>query len=116
MHMEAEREGVHIFGENKAQDKRHVGICNSNSAILFPMFIEQANLHHPTIEFTAETFDTETAFLDTVVYKLRHKIHGKIYPWCTLQTLKKELSKEKPWESFEKNSSETAFEENNSIF
>ena len=32
-------------------------------------FIEQASLHHPTIEFTAETFDTETAFLDTVVYK-----------------------------------------------
>ena len=32
-------------------------------------FIEQANLHHPTTEFTAETFDTETAFLDTVVYK-----------------------------------------------
>ena len=32
-------------------------------------FIEQANLHHPTIEFTAETFDTENAFLDTVVYK-----------------------------------------------
>ena len=32
-------------------------------------FIEQANLHHLTIEFTAETFDTETAFLDTVVYK-----------------------------------------------
>ena len=25
-------------------------------------FIEQTNLHHPTIEFTAETFDTETAF------------------------------------------------------
>ena len=43
-------------------------------------FIEQANLHHPTIEFTAETFDTETAFLDTVVHKLRHKIQGKIYP------------------------------------
>ena len=32
-------------------------------------FIEQANLHHPTIEFTAETVDNETAFLDTVVYK-----------------------------------------------
>ena len=32
-------------------------------------FIEQTNLHHPTIEFTAETFDTEIAFLDTVVYK-----------------------------------------------
>ena len=32
-------------------------------------FIGQTNLHHPTIEFTAEKFDTETAFLDTVVYK-----------------------------------------------
>ena len=32
-------------------------------------FIEQANVHHPTIEFTAETFESETAFLDTVVYK-----------------------------------------------
>ena len=32
-------------------------------------FIEQANLHHPTIEFTVKTFDTETAFFDTVVYK-----------------------------------------------
>ena len=32
-------------------------------------FIEQTNLHHPTIKFTAETFYTETAFLHTVVYK-----------------------------------------------
>ena len=32
-------------------------------------FIEQPNLHHPTIKFTAETFDTETAFLDTAIYK-----------------------------------------------
>ena len=31
--------------------------------------IEQANLHHPTIKFTAETSDTETVFLDTVVYR-----------------------------------------------
>ena len=30
---------------------------------------EQANLHHPTIAFTVETFDTKAAFLDTVVYK-----------------------------------------------
>ena len=29
----------------------------------------QANLHHPTIKFTAETSDTETVFLDTAVYK-----------------------------------------------
>ena len=44
-------------------------------------FFEQANLHHPTTEFTAETFDTETAFLDTVVYKgTRSK--EKMYPWC----------------------------------
>ena len=32
-------------------------------------FIEQANNHHPTIKFTAEISETETSFLDTVVYK-----------------------------------------------
>ena len=32
-------------------------------------FIDQANLHHPTIKFTAEISDTETVFLDTIVYK-----------------------------------------------
>ncbi|XP_078361760.1 uncharacterized protein LOC144646110 [Oculina patagonica] len=32
-------------------------------------FIEQANAHHPTIKFTAEISNTETTFLDTVVYK-----------------------------------------------
>ena len=31
--------------------------------------IEQANLHHPTIKFTAEISATETVFLDTIVYK-----------------------------------------------
>ena len=52
-------------------------------------FIEQANLHYPTIEFTAETFDAETAFLDTVVYKgTRFKeksmhILNKRKPSCT---------------------------------
>ena len=84
-------------------------------------FIEQATLHHLTIEFTAETFDTETAFLDTVVYKgtrfkeksiLDAKTHFKqmktflhihfTSPGVTLQVLKKDLSKEKPWESYEK--------------
>ena len=95
-------------------------------------FIEQANLHHPTTEFTAETFDTETAFLDTVVYKgtrfkeksiLDAKTHlNKRKPSCkhisprvTLQMLKKDLSKEKPCQRIlRKNSSETTFEENNS--
>ena len=42
-------------------------------------FIEQANLHHPTIEYTAETFDTETVFLDTVVFK-GTRFKEKIYP------------------------------------
>ena len=32
-------------------------------------YIEQANLHHPTIKFTAEISDTETVILDTTVYK-----------------------------------------------
>ena len=32
-------------------------------------FIEEADLHHPTIEFTAKTSDTETVFLDTIIYK-----------------------------------------------
>ena len=32
-------------------------------------FIEQANSYHPTIKFTAEISDTETTFLDTVVYR-----------------------------------------------
>ena len=76
-------------------------------------FIEQANLHHPTIEFTAETFDTEIALLGTVVYKgtrfkeksiLDAKTHFKqtetscthISPRVTPQMLKKGLSKEKP--------------------
>ena len=32
-------------------------------------FIEQANSHHPTIEFTVDVSDTETTFLDIKVYK-----------------------------------------------
>ena len=86
--------------------------------------IAQANLHHPTIKFTAETSDTETVFLDTVVYKgtrfkeksiLDAKTHFKKTE-TFLYTQKKYLSKEKPWESYEKNSSETTFEENDSNF
>ena len=74
-------------------------------------FTEQANLHHPTIKFTTETFDTETVFLDAVVYKgtrfkeksiLDAKTHFKqteaisctrISPRVTLQMLKKDLLK-----------------------
>jgi len=32
-------------------------------------FIEQANLHHPSIKFTAEISDSETVFRDKMVYK-----------------------------------------------
>ena len=32
-------------------------------------FIEQANSHHSIIEFRADISDTETVFLDTVIYK-----------------------------------------------
>ena len=32
-------------------------------------FIELANNHHPTIKFTAEVSETETAFRDTCIYK-----------------------------------------------
>ena len=44
-------------------------------------FIEQANLHHPTIKFTAEISYTETIFLKNRCIQ-RHKIRGKIYPSC----------------------------------
>ena len=67
---------------------------------------------NPTIKFTAETSNTETVFLDTVVYKdtrFREKsivdakthfkqaetfLHTHISPLVTLQVLKKDLSKE----------------------
>ena len=78
-------------------------------------FIEQPNLHHPTIKFTAETFDTETAFLHTAVYKgtrvkeksiLDAKTHFKQietflhthFTSCHPPSFKKE----KPWESYQK--------------
>ena len=32
-------------------------------------FIKQANKHHATIRFKAETFETEMTFLDTTIYK-----------------------------------------------
>ena len=96
-------------------------------------FIEQANLHHPTIEFTAETFDTETAFLDTVVYKgtrfkeksiLDAKTHFKQtesflhthFTSCPPPNVKKGFIKGEALRILRINSSETTFEENNSNF
>ena len=94
-------------------------------------FIEQANLHHPTVEFTAEKFDTQTAFLDTVVHKgtrfkkksiFDAKTHlNKRKPSCThisprvtLQMLKKGFVKGEALRILRKSSSETTFEEDNS--
>ena len=82
-------------------------------------FIEQANLHHPTTEFTAETFDTETAVLDTVVYKgTRFKENLILYAKtnfkqtetflhthftsCYPSNVTKDLSKEQPSEFYDK--------------
>ena len=79
-------------------------------------FFEQANLHHSTIEFMAETFDTETAapVLDTVVYKgtrvkeksiLDAKTHFKQmetflhthFIWCHPPNVKKGFVKGQAW-------------------
>ena len=96
-------------------------------------FIEQTNLHHPTIKFTAETFDTETVFLDTVVYKgtrfkeksiLDAKTHFKQtetflhthFTSCHPPSVKKGFVKGEALRILRKNSSETTFEENNSNF
>ena len=96
-------------------------------------FIEQASLHHLTIEFTTETFDTEIAFLDTVVYKgtrfkeksiLDAKTHFKQmesflhthFTSCHPPNVKKEFVKGEALRILRKNSSETTFEENHSNF
>ena len=94
-------------------------------------FIEQANLHHPTIEFTAETFDTETSFLDTVVYKrarfkeksiLDAKTHFKQtenflhihFTSCHPPNVKKEFVKGEALRILRKKLLKTTFEEKNS--
>ena len=75
-------------------------------------FTEQANLHHPTIKFTAETDLTlRLRFWTTLYTKVqdsrknlslmkRHILNKPsckhISPRVTLQLLKKDLSKEKP--------------------
>ena len=87
-------------------------------------FTEQANLHHPTIKFTTETFDTETVFLDAVVYKGTRFEEKSILDAKTqfkqtetfLHTQKKGSVKGEALRILRKNSSETTFEENNSNF
>ena len=96
-------------------------------------FIEQASLHHPTIEFMAETFDTETAFLDTVVYKgtrfkeksiLDTKTHFKQMESflhthltsCHPPNVKKRICQRRILKNPTKKLLRTTFEENNSNF
>ena len=92
-------------------------------------FIEQANSHHPTINFTAEISNTETTFLDTVIYKgerfreqsiLDIKTHFKPtetfqythYTSCHPPSVKKGFIKGEALRLLRTNSSESTFEEN----
>ena len=96
-------------------------------------FIEQANLHHPTIKFTAEISHTETVFLDTIVYKgtrfkeksiLDVKTHFKKtetfqythFTSCHPPSVKKGFVKGEALRILRTNSSKSTFEENISNF
>ena len=96
-------------------------------------FIEQVNLHHPTIKFTAEISNTETVFLDTTVYKgtrfkdqsiLDVKTHFKPtetfqythFTSCHPPSVKNGFVKGEALRILRKNSSKDAFEENISKF
>ena len=93
-------------------------------------FIEQANLHHPNIKFTAEISDTETVFLDTVVYKgtrfkeksiLDVKTRTETFQYthftsCHPPSVKKRFVKGEALRILRTNSSKTTFEENISNF
>ena len=92
-------------------------------------FIEQANNHHPTIKFTAEVSETETAFLDTCNYKgerfkkepiLDVRTHLKptetfqytYFSSCHPPGVKKRFTKSGALRLLRTNSSEKRFEEN----
>ena len=66
-------------------------------------FLEQVILHHPTMKFTAKLSDTETIFLDTVVYQgtTLHFVLWYIFTSYHPPSVKKDLSKEKSWEFYE---------------
>ena len=92
-------------------------------------FIEQANSHHPTLKFTAEISNTETTFLDTVVYKRKRFIDHSILDLKThfkptetfqythfssshLSGVKKGFVKGEALRRLRTNSARTTFEEN----
>ena len=93
--------------------------------------LNKQTVHHPTIKFTAETFDTESAFSDTAVYKgTRFKEKSILdaktlfkqmetflhthFTSCHPPSVKKGFVKGEALRILRKNSSETTFEENNS--
>ena len=94
--------------------------------------IEQANLHHPTIKFMAETFDTEMQRFQTRLYTkaqdsrkksiLDAKTHFQQtetflhthFTSCHPPSVKKGFVKGEALRILRKNSSETTFKENNS--
>ena len=45
-------------------------------------FVTRANHYHDTIKFKAEISDSEIAFLDTKVCKLRREIQQRLHPRC----------------------------------
>ena len=94
-------------------------------------FIEQANSHHPSIKCSADSSDTETVFLDTVIYKgNRFKeesildIKTRFKPTKTFQythftschplSVKNGFIKGKCLRILRTNSSKATFDENNS--
>jgi len=96
-------------------------------------FIEQANLHHPSIKFTAEISDSETVFRDKMVYKgtrfrdqtiLDVKTHFKPtetfqythFTSCHLPSVKNGFVKGEALRILRTNSSKDTFEENISKF
>ena len=91
-------------------------------------FIEQANSHHPTIKFTAEISETETTFLDTVIYKGERFKEQSIldkptetfqythYTSCHPSSVKIGFVKGEALRLLRTNSSKATFEENISNF
>jgi len=96
-------------------------------------FIEQANSRHPTIKFTADISDTETVFLDMIIYKgnrfkeqsiLDIKTHFKpketfqytYFTSCHQPSGKNEFVKGKCLRILRTNFSEATFDENISNF
>ena len=67
------RQNKNLTAKPKRHKERMQGLAGRTSVLVWSKhietFIEEANLHRPTIKFTAEISDTEIVFLDTIIYK-----------------------------------------------